>query len=457
MDTGFSLQQVLAVAKAHPLYNSDVEYPPTPKEALQIANDAKNRNDDTIDLTTIPLATKETLYPTLSRLFSDTNPKNSFRNASYLSITGGGSGGLPMAFATDVFENRNQRAATGALAKACGLIEPGDVVLTLHTSGGLYRSLDLVTEICETAGGTVFCGGHKLSMAAVLEILLQYKPNVISADGSQTLHFANYVSTLPDETRAKININKVIFTSDPITRDQRKQISSILGAQVFSIMGSAEAGSWAVANLDLTGKSDDDGIDFIFDDRMMKIEILPASAMDHLDQAGATVADGEKGIIVQTSLSRLRNPLLRYVTGDIGCLRPFPSGKVSSEDEQHLKIVRLYGRDRRFSFKWFGEYFEFPKVKELLQTSKGWNILQYQIVLSNLENKELQLELRLYRSSTAQEAASEEEIKESLESFFVVYEVNQHAFKVTFLDGLDGFERSKTGSKVINFVDRSNH
>ncbi|KAF3926459.1 hypothetical protein AA313_de0207052 [Arthrobotrys entomopaga] len=433
MDTGFSLQQVLAVAKVHPLYNSDVEYPPTPKQVLQIASDTENQNDNTIDLTTLPLATKETF------------------------TTGGGSGGIPMVFATDVFENRKHRAAAGALAKACGLIEPGDMVLSMHTTGNLYRALDLVTEICEMAGGTVLCAGEKLVMPSVLDIILQYKSNVITGDGSQILHFADYVSTLPEETRAKINMNKLIYTSDTITREQRKKIISILNVQVFSILGSCEAGPWAVANLSLTGEPDDEGVDFIFDDRMMKIEILPESAMENLDKANTTVPDGEIGMIIQTSLSRLRNPLVRYVSGDIGRLLPFPSGKASPEDEQHFKIVRMYGRDRRFSFKWFGEYYEFPKVKELLLKTEGWNILQYQLVLSDLDTKELNLEVRLYRSSLTPGAASEDEIKKKLKKFFFVFHLNEHAFKVTFLSGLDGFERSKTGSKVINFIDRSTH
>lgn len=69
----------------------------------------------------------------------DTSPENVYRLRSYISITGGGSGGLPLMFATDVKENRKHRAVFGEFMAACGLVGPGDWVLTTHASGYLYR------------------------------------------------------------------------------------------------------------------------------------------------------------------------------------------------------------------------------------------------------------------------------------------------------------------------------
>ncbi|KAF3929037.1 hypothetical protein ABW20_dc0102443 [Dactylellina cionopaga] len=307
------------------------------------------------------------------------------------------------------------------------------------------------------AGGAVLCAGWGMPLPAVVEVVIHYRVNAITGDGSQMLQFANYVAAMPAEERAKININKVIYTSDALNRDQRKLVSSVLGAKILSVHGSAEAGPWSVANLEITEEPEDDGVDFIFDKRMMKFEILPPSILDGPTGDIRPVPDGEKGIIVQTSLSRLRNPLVRYVTGDIGSLRHFPNtDRVSAEDAKHFQVLRFYGRDRRFSFKWYGEYFEFPIVKALLQT-EGWGILQYQIVLDTLENKEAQLDLRLYRSdeSMAQgERVPPQAILDQLEEYFVVVDNNRHLFKVTFVADLAGFERSKTGSKVMNFLDR---
>jgi hypothetical protein len=78
-------------------------------------------------------------YRTIQRLCADDDPRNEYRRSSYISITGGGSGGARMFFLTDAMENRMHRATAGELMRICGVIEPRDWVITLHTSGYLYR------------------------------------------------------------------------------------------------------------------------------------------------------------------------------------------------------------------------------------------------------------------------------------------------------------------------------
>ena len=78
-------------------------------------------------------------YKVIERLMHDLSPENSYRHSSYLSITGGGSGSIPMLFATDVHENRRQRAAMGKFLQVSRVIEPDDVVLTTHMAGLFYR------------------------------------------------------------------------------------------------------------------------------------------------------------------------------------------------------------------------------------------------------------------------------------------------------------------------------
>ncbi|KAF3082291.1 hypothetical protein TWF569_008746 [Orbilia oligospora] len=469
MDTGYSLKQALAVAKVHPLYNREIKYPPTQEEVIEIANSIDKNDTEGVNLSAMPLATKDTLYPTINRLWADTSPENPYRKSAYLSITGGGSGGKPMLFATDVLENRRHRAAAAALIRTCGAIVPGDVVFSVHACGNLYRSLDLMTELFEMAGGAVLCGGLSMQGEIAIEHVIDFKANVFAGDGSQVLAFANFVASLPAERRAQVQVNKVVYTSDALSQDQRKIISSVLGAKIYSVNGSCEAGAWSVANFSITGEPDEDGVDFIYDSRMMVVEILPP---DLLDESGAgreihPVPDGEKGILVQTSLSRLRNPLVRYVTGDMASVRPFPAtDEIPPEVAQHLRVIRLYGRDRRFSFKFFGEYFEFHTVKEYIQGQRGWGILQYQILLENLpETETLILTIRLYRSDPnavqpgGDALVSNEEIIEGLKKLFIVFKENgnEDDFKVEFVKDLEGFERSKTGNKVMNFVDRSKH
>ena len=44
-----------------------------------------------------------------------------------------------MMFAVDVHENRRQRAQMGQFLRLCGLIGPGDFVLSIHFSGWFNR------------------------------------------------------------------------------------------------------------------------------------------------------------------------------------------------------------------------------------------------------------------------------------------------------------------------------
>ncbi|KAF3911930.1 hypothetical protein ABW20_dc0106073 [Dactylellina cionopaga] len=306
----------------------------------------------------------------------------------------------------------------------------------------------------EMAGGAVLCAGWMMPLPDVVKAVAHYRVNVIAGDGSQLLQFTNFVASLTPDERSEINITKFIYSSEPLNLEQRELVHSTLGTRIFSVNGSCEAGPWSVANFDITGEPEDDGVDFIFDTRMMKIEILPASKIG--EQEGAhPLPDGEKGMIVQTSLSRLRNPLVRYVTGDLGSLRAFPeTDKVSSLDAQHLRVIRLYGRDRRFSFKWFAEYFEFQTLKTIMQTD-GWGVLQWQVVLEPSESQESRLEVRIYRSELG--LVTEKNITDRLTKFFKVFHFNEYLFRITFVSGLDGLERSKTGTKVIKFVDRTAH
>lgn len=78
-------------------------------------------------------------YDKIQRLVDDTSDANSYRQAVYVSITGGGFGAKPLFFATDVYENRRHRARFGSFIRDMGIIEHGDWVLSTHCTGELYR------------------------------------------------------------------------------------------------------------------------------------------------------------------------------------------------------------------------------------------------------------------------------------------------------------------------------
>jgi phenylacetate-coenzyme A ligase PaaK-like adenylate-forming protein len=322
--------------------------------------------------------------------------------------------------------------------------------------------MDLMAEIMENSGASVLCGGSYMTTAEVGKGLVDYRVNVLSGESSQVANMVHYISTLPQEQREKINIEKVIYTSEVLTPTQRAFIEATLGAvSICSVLGSAEAGPWAISNPGVTGIPSMPGVqDFIFDTRAMLIEILPASIVETGTDSGFTpeaLPDGEPGIIVQTSLHRLRNPLVRYITGDIGSVHTLPAAayaQLGEDDRSFFRILRLHGRDRRFSVEWDGMYFEFESLAAMLNSNEC-GVLQWQLILDHHENSPRSaIEVRLLCSPCKE--ISPHDLSDRVKTFFNVYSGNQGRLKVTFVDDVTGFVRSSTGNKVIKFVDRFN-
>ncbi|KAM0255929.1 hypothetical protein ACHAQJ_005330 [Trichoderma viride] len=452
-----SLGEVLAVAKIHPFYVEEIQYPPDEQTVRAVREKAaKEQAEDT--LKSRPIIWKKNLYNTIQRLVNDTHPDNTYRQSVYASITGGGFGSKPLFFGTDVYENRKHRAHFGHFLKTLGVIEPGDWALTTHSAGELYRSLDLTLEILENAGASVLSAGNFMPPNDVVKLLAKYHINVLTGDSGQIVQMVHYISTLPEEERALIKLDKLIYTSEVLTSAQRAHIREILSSvKIFSLLGSAEAGPWAASSPDINGKeSTTSEEDLIFDTRAMLVEVFPSSFTEG-DSHADPLPEGESGMIVQTSLSRLRNPLVRYVSGDIGSVHFLPEhsrDKIPAADWPYLRILRLQGRDKRISFDWDGEYIQFEDMTALLNNEEC-GILQWQIIMDKLEpSLESFLEIRLMCSQRTSRVLSEKALVDRIKGFLRVVSTNEYRFKIIFVDELDEFVRSSTGRKVIKFVDR---
>ncbi|RAL17044.1 uncharacterized protein BO97DRAFT_453080 [Aspergillus homomorphus CBS 101889] len=461
---GFDLGDVLAIASVHPFYSA-TPYPPRREELpALLANFRESATE--FKLSSFPLTRKEALYKEIARLTTDRDPRNGYRQENYISTTGGGSGkGSPMVFAADSQENRQQRAATGYLLRSLGITGPGDWVMTMHVSGHLYRALDLMAEVFEASGASVLCAGSQMEQDKIVETLIEYQVNAIAGDAGQIMQLSRHISTLSEDKRRQLLINKVIYTSEPMTVAQHSFLSSLFpDAAVSSVIASAESGPWAASPAKLTETTKAENYaDFVYDQRSMHLEVFPFAIEDYQDPDrvdAQPLPDGKKGLLVQTSLQRLRHPLIRYVCGDVCSLHPLPEtikAELSAEDAPHYKVARIYGRDRRMSFDWYGEYFEFPVVQEAMRT-ETWGILQYQIIRRYNEgdksNLGIVLELRVLRHDEPG-TISKEEVTRELRKLFWVFENNEELFDLRYLSDYEGFLRSTTGRKVINFIDQA--
>jgi phenylacetate-coenzyme A ligase PaaK-like adenylate-forming protein len=323
------------------------------------------------------------------------------------------------------------------------------------------RSLDLTSECFENAGASVLAAGHIMSPAEVVQLMIIYHVTVLSGESSQIVSIVHYISTMPPKERARFKLDKIIYTSEGLTPSQRSHIYRVLGhIKIHSILGSAEAGPYAVSCPQLTGShwASASYEDFIFDTRMTRIEILPLSFSEY-DSCCEPIPDGELGIVAQTSLTRLRNPLVRYITGDVGSIHSLPEdtrAMIHEQDWRHLRVLRLQGRDRRFSFEWDGNYLEFSGLKALMNDPQSGVVL-WQVVLDKIEpSLEGSLELRILRPNQSSDAMSEEELIHRIEVFFHVCPPNRHRFKLVFVGDDTMFRRSATGRKIVQFVNNYN-
>ncbi|OQE30240.1 hypothetical protein PENFLA_c003G04695 [Penicillium flavigenum] len=460
----YPLSDILEVASVHPFY-SDAEYPPTREQIPAILESSRLKRED-VQLRSFPVTRKDSLYRHISRLTVDKDSRNGYRQGTYISTTGGGSGGPPMVFATDCLENRRQRAVIGNLLRECGLIERGDWVLTLHVSGHLYRAIDLMTELFENAGAAVLCAGPEMPHRVVVEALIQFRANAVAGDVSQLLQLANYLTTLGSEQKNEISLNKIIYTSESMTASQREFLISVFGdIKICSVIGSAEAGPWGVSSTALMEAPKGNYTDFIVDKRTICLEVLPFSVGEESQKTSCSLTSctehvplGQPGLLVQTSLQRLRNPLVRYLCGDVASLHPMSPElleRLPKQYTEHYQLVRIYGRDQRSSFTWYGEYFDFKAVQSFMRNDQ-WNIIQWQIILQPADRKGAGtiLDVRVLRGlHVAERHASKEDLTKKMMEFFWVFDFNRDLFGLTFVSEPGGFLRSQTGRKVMQFVD----
>ncbi|TEA22074.1 hypothetical protein C8034_v006343 [Colletotrichum sidae] len=449
----YTLAEVLAIARIHPFY-TDHRYPPE-DDIIRVARQGASRSVAAPNLSQQPLLSKKSLYEVIERLVNDLSPENAYRHNVYTSVTGGGStNSKPLFFATDAMENRRQRAYHGQFLRTLGVVERGDWVLTTHTFGHLYRSLDLTCETMENAGASVLAAGNYMTAEQVAQLLQDFSVNILMGDANQVVSVIHHISTMT-KGRGNIKLDKIIYTSEGLIAAQKEHIHEILGpVKIYSVLGSAEAGPYGVSSPDLTpDHAGEDYADFVVDTRTMLVEVFPLSYVEG-DPLPDNVPDGETGIIAQTSLMRLRNPVVRYLTGDIGSLHALPEkakALIAEADRPFMRILRLNGRDRRFSFLWDGYDIEFEKLS-VVMAEPQLRVLQWQVILDKLEpSKEVALELRVLGAAPGK---SETVVVDRLRDFFWIYSSNEHKFRVTFVSGVSGFELSQTGRKVVKFVDR---
>jgi len=449
----YALQEILLRASTHPIY-IPLQYPKLCRQ--RGTNDGDSSDYTTVQLISLrdfPFLQKEHLLASFSTLMR-TDPK--FLHSAYLSPSGGTGntiGGMAqLYFVTDTSENRDQRVQFACMLSKLRVITDDDIVLNLHGGGIMYRSQDLIGNLIELAGGTELSVGFSAPDMAVLQAAQRFRSNTLAASSSRILQFAQYVSTLPEHER--VIIRKIIYTSEPLLPSREKYLQNVLRVEsIASIFGSAEAGPCFASPPVKMGEASTVYREFVFDKNIVVVEIIGEDGTVIADSLGMSDGWGQVGEIVITSLCRLRNPLVRYQTGDLGSLQPLQGTNYGSYDYHSLVF---HGRNSAKSLTINGEYFDVKELENRVFSKPGYGVLDWQVIIEPVPTEEREegmaldgLEFRVISKSQTDYKVFDRLKKDIVDDF-----VGPRTRVIMRRAEYEGLERGSLARKVMKVVDR---
>ncbi|MDR3370929.1 DVU_1553 family AMP-dependent CoA ligase [Rhodoferax sp.] len=187
----------------------------------------------------------------------------------------------------------------------CLLAHPGDRVLILFPNERPGSVGDLLAKALRRLGATPIMAGWPQDPAATAALLRREQPDVVAGTPVSMLAVARHsVATgLPP-----IRIQRVLLSADHAAASVRRGLTALWGCEIFEHYGMTEMGLGG--GVDCTAHAG-----YHMRESDLLIEVVNPST-------GTTVADGEIGEVVFTTLTRRGMPLIRYRTGDLSRLLP---------------------------------------------------------------------------------------------------------------------------------------
>ncbi|KAI5820896.1 hypothetical protein BZA77DRAFT_300230 [Pyronema omphalodes] len=441
----FTLDDILLRASKHTIY------------AHLLDGNRDNQEGQKLRLEDFPTVDKAHLIAGFAKLM-ETDP--TALHAAYLSPTGGTRwGSKQLHFISDTRENRLQRVnfAERVLAPL-GVFTSTDIVVNLHgVSSPMYRSQELIGTLIEYAGATEVGVGGMATNEEVLSHTELFRANVFTGTASKLLQIAEYMSANPELFPKVANITKVVYTSEHMTRPQELFLRRVLkNVEVVScIYGSSEGGPWAAGTPQKEVRPEDRNWDeMVFDSEMMVVQIMDPESETVLADSRTVCAEGADAVsedcgpvgeIVLTSLSRARNPLLRYRTGDLGSLR--------RHDSSPLCYLRFKGRSPEKSFDLDGDYMDVAEFEQRVFSNQEYRVIEWQVIVDGVgaADGRHRLEFRVVAEVEEEKRNEwEEKVKKDLVDNVIGPEIDVVVLKV----GYDQLERGRVARKVVKVLDR---
>jgi len=257
-----------------------------------------------------------------------------------------------------------------------------------------------------TGGLGVHYGGQKIGCTVIpisagntqrqIEVIQDFKSTIITCTPSYAMYLAEVLEReeIPPED---IKLKAGVFGAEMWTEEMRAEIERRLNVSALNIYGLTEIIGPGVAQECM----EKNGL-HIFDDHFYP-EIIDPQTLE-------TVAEGEKGELVLTTLTREGMPVLRFRTRDITALRrgECPCGRT------HVKIDRITGRSDDM-LKIRGVIVFPSQIERALLKIPGMEP-QYQIIASRPQHlDELEVQVENSPALFSDEVKHVEEIRSSIE------------------------------------------
>lgn len=91
-------------------------------------------------------------------------------------------------------------------------------------------------------------------------------------------------------------------------------------------------------------------------------------------------------------------------------------------------------------------------LRDLIQSDE-FSVLKWQIIRSETSTRMHHLHVRLLRGQHGYRRLSDDDLVRKLKNFLNVDPDTEGYFQITFVAGLQEFERSKTGNKVMHYLE----
>jgi len=257
-----------------------------------------------------------------------------------------------------------------------------------------------------TGGLGVHYGGQKIGCTVIpisagntqrqIEVIQDFKSTIITCTPSYAMYLAEVLEReeIPTED---IKLKAGVFGAEMWTEEMRAEIERRLNVSALNIYGLTEIIGPGVAQECMEKK----GL-HIFDDHFYP-EIIDPQTLE-------TVAEGEKGELVLTTLTREGMPILRFRTRDITALRrgECPCGRT------HVKMDRITGRSDDM-LKIRGVIVFPSQIERALLKIPGMEP-HYQIIASRPQHlDELEVQVETSPALFSDEVKHVEEVRKSIE------------------------------------------